>query len=185
VCLQTCLLGKNYAALAHYTADLEKVCVLTEEIMRKFPERPSFTLEAGVLPPLYLAAIVCVEYGVRWRAIELLRSWQHREGPFDSNWLASLAEESLRLDLHARCTAEPEFVETTFSVNLGQLTANQMLQKLTRKRKQKIDMLLRTKRLECGLEDEWDPLNVVGPVKGMSSWSCIRAFRASTSMLTS
>jgi hypothetical protein len=183
VCLQTCLLGKNYAAMAHYTNDLENVCTLTEEIMAKFPERPSFTLEAGVLPPLYLAAILCVEHGVCWRAIELLRSWPHREGPFDSNWLASLAEEALRLDLHARCTAEPAFGKTTFVVNLKQLTAGEMLQKLMKIRKQKIDMLLRTKRLESALlDDEWDPLNAVGPVKGMSSWSCIKAFRASTSI---
>ncbi|KAL3496545.1 hypothetical protein BJX62DRAFT_193473 [Aspergillus germanicus] len=183
VCLQTCLLGKNYAAMAHYTNDLENVCTLTEEIMAKFPERPSVTIEAGVLPPLYLAAILCVEYGVRWRAIELLRSWPHREGPFDSNWLASLAEEALRLDLHARCTADPGFGETTFAVNLKQLTASQMLHKLTKMRKQKIDMLLRTKRLESAvLDDEWDPLIAVGPVKGMSSWSCIKAFRASTSI---
>ncbi|CEL06041.1 hypothetical protein ASPCAL07152 [Aspergillus calidoustus] len=185
VCLQTCLLGKNYAAMAHYTSELETVCRLTEEIMSKFPERPSFTLEAGVLPPLYLSAILCVEYGVRWRAIELLRSWPHREGPFDSNWLASLAEEALRLDLHERCTAEPGFAEMSFVVNGvgGQVTASAMLQKLTRIRRQKIDMMLRTKRLESAtLDDQWDPLNAVGPVKGMASWSCIRAFRARMSI---
>ncbi|KAL4905229.1 hypothetical protein BDW74DRAFT_153267 [Aspergillus multicolor] len=185
VCLQSCLLGKNYAALAHYTADLKKVCTLTEQIMEKFPERPSFTVEAGVLPPLYLAAILCVDCGTRWRAIGLLRSWPHREGPFDSNWLASLAEEALRLDLLAQCASERGFGESTFVVKGEPISAHAMLEKLTKIRREKIKMLLRTKRLDWvpdeEEEGEWDPLDAVGPVKGMASWSCIRAFRAATS----
>ncbi|KAL4882146.1 hypothetical protein BJY04DRAFT_49524 [Aspergillus karnatakaensis] len=183
ICLQSCLLGKNHAALAHYTADLQKVCTLTEQIMQKFPERPSFTVEVGVLPPLYLAAILCVDYGIRWRAIELLRSWPHREGPFDSNWLASLAEEALRLDLLAQCTSEDGFAESVFLVNGTQVLAGAMLEKLTHVRREKLKMLLRTKRLdrESSEEEECDPLDAVGPVEGMASWSCIRAFRAATS----
>ncbi|PYI37010.1 hypothetical protein BP00DRAFT_304921, partial [Aspergillus indologenus CBS 114.80] len=100
VCLHSCLLGSNRAALAHYRADLEHTCELVEALMTTFPDhRPSFTVETGVLPPLYLAAILCDDYRVRWRAIGLMRGWPHREGPFDSNWLASLAEEALLVDL--------------------------------------------------------------------------------------
>ncbi|RAH49985.1 Zn(II)2Cys6 transcription factor, partial [Aspergillus brunneoviolaceus CBS 621.78] len=100
VCMHSCLLGSNRAALAHYRADLQHTCELVEALMTTFPDhRPSFTLETGVLPPLYLAAILGDDYRVRWRATGLMRSWPHREGPFDSNWLASLAEEALLLDL--------------------------------------------------------------------------------------
>ncbi|RAH84940.1 hypothetical protein BO86DRAFT_290101, partial [Aspergillus japonicus CBS 114.51] len=182
VCLHSCLLGSNRAALAHYRADLQKTCELVEALMASFPDhRPSFTVETGVLPPLYLAAILCDDYRVRWRAIGLMRSWPHREGPFDSNWLASLAEEALLVDLGGRCAVDPGFG------GVQDLTADELLCKLRGIRREKLEMLLRTKRLEKpppdGVEVEavaWDPLDAVGPVKGMGSWSCVRAFTAAT-----
>ncbi|KAL4877093.1 hypothetical protein BJY04DRAFT_198975 [Aspergillus karnatakaensis] len=181
VCLQTCLLSKNNPTRAHYTPDLDRVCTMAERIMNMFPspDRPSFTVEVGVIPPLHLAARACADYGVRWRAIQLLRSWPHREGPFDSNWLASLSEEALRLDLQSQCIENPEFGATTFIVSGEVISAADMLQRLTTHREEKIDMLLRTKRLDRIPDTgECDPLAAVGPVKGMASWSCIRAFKA-------
>ncbi|PYI12794.1 hypothetical protein BO99DRAFT_305023, partial [Aspergillus violaceofuscus CBS 115571] len=180
VCLHSCLLGSNRAALAHYRADLQKTCELVEALMASFPHhRPSFTVETGVLPPLYLAAILCDDYRVRWRAIGLMRSWPHREGPFDSNWLASLAEEALLVDLGGRCAVDPGFG------GAQDLTADELLCKLRGIRREKLEMLLRTKRLEKPPPDAveveavaWDPLDAVGPVKGMGSWSCVRAFTA-------
>ncbi|RAK81749.1 uncharacterized protein BO72DRAFT_524169 [Aspergillus fijiensis CBS 313.89] len=201
VCLHSCLLGSNRAALAHYRADLQHTCELVEALMTTFPHhRPSFMLETGVLPPLYLAAILGDDYRVRWRAIGLMRSWPHREGPFDSNWLASLAEEALWLDLRRRCEAEAGFGAVVLVPGGGdaeeeeELTADDLLRELRGVRRRKLEMLLRTKRLRKPTLDEdvevevdadadavgWYPLDAVGPVKGMGSWSCVRAFHAAT-----
>jgi hypothetical protein len=100
--IQTCVLGENSAALAYYTSDLEAVVCLAEADLKKFPTRPTFTMDIGVIAPLYHASIACIDYRVRWRAIRLLHFWPHREGPFDSNWVALLAEEVLKRDLLAQ-----------------------------------------------------------------------------------
>ncbi|EAW14868.1 Zn(II)2Cys6 transcription factor [Aspergillus clavatus NRRL 1] len=185
ICLQTCLLGKNRSALAYFTSDLETVCSMVEAIMTKFPERPSFTVETGVIPPLYLSAILCCDYSVRWRAIQLLRSWPHREGPFDSNWCASLAEEALRLELHARIMEDAGFREARFVLpNVDEISANDMLGKLVYIRQQKLNMLVKSGRIGHASENAiWDPLDAVGSVKGMHAWSCVRAFNAVTSRI--
>ncbi|CEJ61873.1 hypothetical protein PMG11_10389 [Penicillium brasilianum] len=184
VCLKSCLLGKNFGALAEYTAELKRVCDLVEDLMAKFPVRPSFTLEAGILPPLYLSALLCVDYRVRWRAIQLMRSWPHREGPFDSNWLASLAEESLRLDLLTQCTNNVTDQHTDQQVSRnGSISGPEMLQRLSAIRKEKVDMMLRTRRLHR--DAEFDVLDAVGLVEGMGSLSCVRAFTSATSKFAS
>lgn len=150
--------------------------------MTKFPERPSFTVENGVIPLSYLAAMLGYDYRIRWRAIDLLRSWPHREGPFDSNWCASLAEEALMIELQTRCSNEQGFGEMRFLLSSGEISANEMLLRLTHIRQQKIARLQRPTAIEYATKGaNWDPLDAIGPVKGMGSWSCVRAFAAATS----
>ncbi|KUL87444.1 hypothetical protein ZTR_04766 [Talaromyces verruculosus] len=182
ICLQSCLLGNNRDALAYYASDLDRICSLSGKIMTKFPERPSFTVENGVIPPLYLAAMLGYDYRIRWRGIELLRSWPHREGPFDSNWCASLAEEALMLELQTRCATEQGFGETKFLLSTGETSVNEMLLKLKDIRQENLTRLQNLSAVEdLSKGATWNPFEAVGPVKGMGSWSCVRAFTAATS----
>ncbi|KAF7586292.1 hypothetical protein BBP40_009148 [Aspergillus hancockii] len=68
---------------------------LTEAFLRKYPKRPSFLVNAGVIPPLLNVALYSPDYGLRWRAIEVLRSWSHREGPWDSVSAAQMAVDAM------------------------------------------------------------------------------------------
>ncbi|PWY70800.1 C6 zinc finger domain protein [Aspergillus sclerotioniger CBS 115572] len=102
VSVKTCTLGRNESALSYFTPELETIVALAESILDRFPKRPTISVDFGIIAPLYHPALSCRDYTVRWRAIKLLRAWPHREGPFDSNWIASLAEEALRLELLSR-----------------------------------------------------------------------------------
>lgn len=182
VCLKSLLLGSNRAPLAYYTPDLEAVCALTEAIMTKFPERPSVTVENGVVAPLFHAATLCCEYSIRWWALELLQSWPHREGPFDSNWVAFLSEETLRLELEARCDEDPGFRETVFVLRGEELSIHQMLTKITHSQRQQLDGLRRAGHIKGAPEEPpSDFLSTFSEIKGMQRWSCVRAFTAATS----
>lgn len=77
----------------------ETIVALAENILTKSPERPSFTLDMGILPPLFMAAYSCSDYSLRWRAIGLIRSWHHREGLYDSRWAVYVAEDHMRYQL--------------------------------------------------------------------------------------
>ncbi|KAL4791924.1 hypothetical protein BDV19DRAFT_401016 [Aspergillus venezuelensis] len=85
-----------------YTPEYEAQMSLTEEIMERYPERPTVMLELGILPPLYNAAMWCRDFNVRIRAVKALRAWPHREGLFDSNWLAFLALQRMKTDMSIR-----------------------------------------------------------------------------------
>lgn len=85
-------------ALDFFTPEFETHLSLVEEILGRFSERPSFTLEIGILPALYYAALQCPDYRVRSHAVELLQSWPHREGTFDSNWIVFLALERMKAE---------------------------------------------------------------------------------------
>ncbi|KAE8381269.1 hypothetical protein BDV26DRAFT_95727 [Aspergillus bertholletiae] len=70
-----------------------------EELMEKFPERSTMTLDNGIIPGLYIVASKCPDYQVRLRAIKALQSWPHCEGLINSNVAASLTLESLKREL--------------------------------------------------------------------------------------
>ena len=65
----------------------------------------------------------------------------------------------------------------------GSISGPEVLHRLSAIRKEKIEMMLRTKLLHH--DAEFDVLDVVGPVKGMGSWSCVRAFASATSKFAS
>ncbi|KAI6782956.1 uncharacterized protein J7T54_002116 [Emericellopsis cladophorae] len=54
--------------------------------------RPSFSAEMGVVPPLFVVATKCREGILRRKAIELLRSSPRREGMWDSELAARVAQ---------------------------------------------------------------------------------------------
>ncbi|KAJ0423213.1 hypothetical protein BJY00DRAFT_310341 [Aspergillus carlsbadensis] len=173
--LKSLLLGRNRAAVAYYTADLETVCAMVEEVMLRFTERPSMTLENGVLAPLFHCATLCPDYNVRWWALELLRSWPHREGPFDSNWIAYLSEEGFRLELEHRCATEPGFRETVFFLRGEELTVDEMIFRLGRSQQRQLDGL---RRRDGSCEAPMDFLETFAEFENMRQWSCVRAFMA-------
>ncbi|KAL2859300.1 hypothetical protein BJX68DRAFT_261740 [Aspergillus pseudodeflectus] len=175
--LKSLLLGKNRAALTYYTPELETVCSMVEEIMARFTERPSMTMENGVIPPLFHCANLTPDYSVRWWALELLRSWPHREGPFDSNWIAYLSEEGLRLELEHRCANEPGFRETVFLLRGEELSVDEMIFRLSRSQRRQLHGLRRG-----GGGEEWsteapgrDFLETFAEFENMREWSCVRA----------
>ncbi|OGM43799.1 C6 zinc finger domain protein [Aspergillus bombycis] len=90
---------RDEVLLSQYQPEYKANLALVEAVMYKFRERPNYTLDMGVVPPLYIISIGCPDYSLRWRAIELLRSWPHREGVFDSNWAAFIAEEHIKTEL--------------------------------------------------------------------------------------
>ncbi|KAL4971230.1 hypothetical protein BDW66DRAFT_155858 [Aspergillus desertorum] len=97
-------LVRDDATLDYYTPEYEAQLSAVEDFMDRFPERPTVTLDIGILPSLYYAAMYCRDYRIRYRAIAALRSWPHREGSFDSNWLAFIALERIK----AESRAQPE-----------------------------------------------------------------------------
>ncbi|GKZ28309.1 hypothetical protein AbraIFM66950_003565 [Aspergillus brasiliensis] len=96
--LQTCLLDGNEPVLDQYTTEFQNILSLVDGIMHTFPERPSVCFDMGIIPPLTFVATGCRDYSVRWRAIELLRSWPHREGTWDSNLCAQLAVHAMKVE---------------------------------------------------------------------------------------
>ncbi|PYH98444.1 C6 zinc finger domain protein [Aspergillus ellipticus CBS 707.79] len=96
--LETCLLDGNDPVMDQYTPEFQRLLYLVEPIMNASPERPSVCLDMGIIPTLMLVAVNCRDYHVRWQAIEMLRSWPHREGPWDSNLVARIAEETMMLE---------------------------------------------------------------------------------------
>ncbi|KAI2921085.1 transcriptional regulator family: Fungal Specific TF [Aspergillus niger] len=175
VSLETIPLADNPAALAAVTPAIEKVVSLAESIMTRFPERPTISIDVGVLPPLYNGALVCQDYRVRWRAIKLLRAWPHREGPFDSNWILALAEEALRLDLLADPAVSLDRDTAPSPSDDDEFAPGRMLQDLNDRRSRIKQSLAKTRE---GLDDGGSPADYLGAVKCVSGWSCMRAFRA-------
>ncbi|RAK85514.1 C6 zinc finger domain protein [Aspergillus costaricaensis CBS 115574] len=96
--LQTCLLDRNQPVLDQYTPEFENVLSLVDAIMHASPERPSVCFDMGIIPPLTLVATGCRDYSVRWSAIEMLQSWPHREGTWDSNLCAQLAIQTMKVE---------------------------------------------------------------------------------------
>ncbi|KAL3490097.1 hypothetical protein BJX62DRAFT_238391 [Aspergillus germanicus] len=95
--VKTCLL-RDETALKYYTREHELHISMVEEIMSRFPNRPSVTLDIGIIPPLYSAAMWCRDHSVRRRAIAVLKSWPHREGSFESEWAAWIASEQIKAE---------------------------------------------------------------------------------------
>ncbi|RAK72285.1 Zn(II)2Cys6 transcription factor [Aspergillus fijiensis CBS 313.89] len=96
--LEICLLESNDPLLNTYTPRFERLLACVGEVTDKFPERPSVCMDMGIIPPLFLVATGCRDYRVRERAIEALRAWPHREGPWDSNLGARIATEIMKIE---------------------------------------------------------------------------------------
>lgn len=71
-----------------------------QEILPKPPTRlaPPLSMNSGVVPSLYMTAARCREPKIRAAAIKLLKTCDRREGPWDSNIAAEIAEKIFKAD---------------------------------------------------------------------------------------
>ncbi|RAH84986.1 hypothetical protein BO86DRAFT_453986 [Aspergillus japonicus CBS 114.51] len=84
-----------------FTDDFEIMLALATEIQqseRDPQDLPQISLDIGVIPPLYAIAKRTVDSEQRWRAIRLLQSYPHQEGP----WSASLLSRALTKSMPAK-----------------------------------------------------------------------------------
>ena len=95
-----------------YNDDYEKVIELAQEVARRTPNAPIFigqqsylfTLDFGIVAPLYDLARVCRDPIIRRKAIELLRSNPCRDGLWDGQ----LAARAAKLQMELEESAVPE-----------------------------------------------------------------------------
>ncbi|CAK47742.1 transcriptional regulator family: Fungal Specific TF [Aspergillus niger] len=85
------LIANEHDALDFYSSSFEHALSLAESIIASFADRPSVCLDMGVILPLSFVATRCREPDIRARALEVLRSWPHREGPWESSFIADCA----------------------------------------------------------------------------------------------
>jgi hypothetical protein len=98
--LKTCLIkGQVPASL---TPDYIALFSAHQEFLAKCPDRPTFTLDYGVLAGLWVVASQCPDYSIRLQAIYTLQTWPHCEGIINSNVVVSMALTSLKAELQTR-----------------------------------------------------------------------------------
>lgn len=62
---------------------------------------PSLSLDTGIIPSLFYVCSKCPHAAMRQRALNLLESWPHREGLWDSNLVAILARQLISIETEA------------------------------------------------------------------------------------
>ncbi|PWY90685.1 C6 zinc finger domain protein [Aspergillus heteromorphus CBS 117.55] len=93
------LLPKHSHIIDLYTPEYATQLQSVEDIMSKFPSRPSISMEPSIVPSLYIIAMGCSDFDIRLRAIEALDGWPHFEGLFDSQWVSLLGVEKMAIDV--------------------------------------------------------------------------------------
>ncbi|KAL3479807.1 hypothetical protein BJX99DRAFT_244709 [Aspergillus californicus] len=107
--LRTCLIDGPVPA--YLTPEYEALLVASEAIMAKFSERPTVTLDYGIVPGLYVVASRCPDYSIRLRAIDAMLSWPHCEAIVNSNVTASMALQILKTELQVNDQRGPWIVD--------------------------------------------------------------------------
>lgn len=95
--LKTCLIkGPVPESL---TPEYSTLLLAVQDFMAKFPDRPTFTLDYGILPTLWVVASQCPDYAIRLEAIRTVQIRPHCEGIVNSNVIVSMALNNLKVDL--------------------------------------------------------------------------------------
>lgn len=181
VSLKTCLVGGDFSVLDCYTSDYQMVIIRVEAFMQKYPERPSISIQCGIIPAVFHTAFACRDYTVRWQALELLWEWPHREGTFDSNWCVSLASQAMKLELETNIMSGqiPEDTTPIVTNRAGQLlSAKELVAIITVHQRRMRVSNINGARDASMVEGDFSPLDLLESVKCMSGWSCVRAFNA-------
>ncbi|KAJ5381176.1 uncharacterized protein N7496_003604 [Penicillium cataractarum] len=95
--LKTCLIKGSVPA----SLKPEYVALFSahQEFLAKCSDRPTLTLDYGVLPGLWVVASQCPDYSIRLQAIHTLQTWPHCEGIINSNLIVSMALKKLKEEL--------------------------------------------------------------------------------------
>ncbi|KAJ5927869.1 hypothetical protein N7466_006825 [Penicillium verhagenii] len=95
--LKTCLIkGPVPASL---TPEYMSLLSAHQAFLAKCFDRPTFTLDYGVIPGLWVVASQCPDYSIRLQAIYTLHTWPHCEGIINSNLIVSMALSYLKAEL--------------------------------------------------------------------------------------
>ncbi|KAL2823128.1 hypothetical protein BJX63DRAFT_426944 [Aspergillus granulosus] len=97
--IKTCLIDGPLPA--SWTPEFAALLSAHEDFLANFPERPTITLDYGIIPGLYVVT-KCPHYLVRLQAIDILLNWPHCEAVVNSNIVASLALETLKVEMQDR-----------------------------------------------------------------------------------
>ncbi|KAL4866938.1 hypothetical protein BDV12DRAFT_210223 [Aspergillus spectabilis] len=82
----------------------EKITDLSEGIItslrNEYPDGPlpNLIMDIGIIPPLNLVCVKCRHSRVRERALHILESWPHREGPYDSTVVAHIVRTVMEIE---------------------------------------------------------------------------------------
>lgn len=98
--ISTCV-DKSETVFDAYLAEFASVTSLAETLLAKGSATnalPHFTFEMGIIPPLYFTAINCRHPTLRRKAVSLLRQGSMREGLWDAEPMARVAERVIELE---------------------------------------------------------------------------------------
>ncbi|PWY68603.1 hypothetical protein BO70DRAFT_275984, partial [Aspergillus heteromorphus CBS 117.55] len=95
---RTCTIHYDPTALQLFTPQYRALFRKVQRFIAELPERPTVTVDLGVIPLLFLVAEGCQDFQVRWQALQELRDWPHQEAPFNSETIASFLDERLRIE---------------------------------------------------------------------------------------
>ena len=114
-----CLTDGREMLWDRYQADFERLLDLAEEVVKleaaaSSPSSdngtsnytPGFSVDMGVVPPVYFTAMKCRKPTLRRRAVAILRSCKHREGAWDGQTSAGLAVRIITLEEQGLGTVE-------------------------------------------------------------------------------
>ncbi|KAL4937820.1 hypothetical protein BDV06DRAFT_215607 [Aspergillus oleicola] len=94
-----------------------------EELSSQGKFKPSFTLDVGIVGPVYNTATLCRDPHIRRRAVRVLRSASRQEGCFNSHVCAVIAEQAIAIEEAAAAAVgkEPDRGQPSLPNNLSAL----------------------------------------------------------------
>lgn len=101
---ETALIGENTSIFVDYREDFQQMLTLSKHISDSFLEdspadiRPGWLMDMGVNPSLTLICWKCHDWGLREQALEILETWPHREGIWDSRLLTVFVRQTMQLE---------------------------------------------------------------------------------------
>ncbi|KAL4894675.1 hypothetical protein BDV59DRAFT_212020 [Aspergillus ambiguus] len=97
--LKTCLFKRGSPQMKYFIRDHQEILSVSLEIMKGFEENPFITIDTSTCPALFVVAAQCPDYGIRWQAINALRSWPRCEGFLNSVFIGNMALEGMKIEL--------------------------------------------------------------------------------------
>ena len=100
----TCLTDGRECLWDSYLTDFEQLVKTSEIVMFRRSvlsaenEKVNFTLDTGIIPPVYFTVLKCRDPNLRRRALVLLKNCKHQEGAWNGPIIASMAEKVMILE---------------------------------------------------------------------------------------